>query len=378
MANGAPSTRHVPMSAPARPPGTFLDTPLKWVVAVVALVSLLLVLNQASNVFTEIRDRQRQIGELQAAADQQRRAGDFPAAWASLKSALTATDQGSYLATLAGPPRAERLAVQTAQEDLAMAWLQRASVPQDRTFPDLVQPLMPVIARGIATAGGRRKADLLAHAGWAYFLKSKDGTEGSDHTDPESFYRQALDADPTNPYAHAHWGHWKAWTRRPLAEATAQFDAALASGRARPYVRGVQLAALRLMDIPAAEAAFLGAVTDMVKNQEPVDAPVRRDLYGLFSRAFDDDARFARLAAAVPPAAQIAALRALFFDVDLSPSRAPLRDGYLARLQEAAGDAPAALETWRSIVAALPASASGPVADRARAAVAGQGPALLR
>jgi len=368
-----------PMSAPARPTGTLLDTPLKWVCAVAALVLLLLGLNQASKVFAEIRDRQRQIGELQATADQQQRAGDFPAAWASLERALAATNEGSYFATLAGPPDAERLAVRAAQEDLAMAWLQRASVPQSRTVTDIVDQLLPVVTRGIATTtSGRRKADLLAHLGWASFLKSTDGTEGSDHSDPESFYRQALDADPTNPYAHAHWGHWMAWTRRPLAEATPQFDAALASGRARPYVRRVQLAALRLTDMPAAEAAFLGAVTDMVRNQEPVDPPVRRDLYALYSRAFTDDVRFARLAAAVPPTVQIAALRTLFFDVDLAPSRVPLRDAYLARLQEAAGDAPAALETWRSILAALPASASGPVADRARAAVANGGSALLR
>jgi hypothetical protein len=259
-----------------------------------------------------------------------------------------------------------------------MAWLENASPAQGRTFADVVDPLVPIVTRGITTASGRRKADLLAHAGWACFLKSRDGAEDSDLTEPESLYRQALDTDAANPYAHAHWGHWMVWTRRPLAEATAQFDAALASGRARPYVRRVQLAALRLADVPAAEAAFLGAVTDMVRNQEPVDAPVRRDLHTLFARAFRDDARFARLAAAVPATAQIAALRTLFFDVDFAPSQVPLRDAYLARLQEAAGDAPAALETWRSILATLPASASGPVADRARAAVAGGGSALLR
>jgi len=366
------------MSATERPAGTFLDTPLKWVGAVGALVVLLLALNQASKVFTEVRDRQRQIGELQAIADQQQRAGDFRAAWANLERALTTADQGSYFAMLVGPPGAERFAVRTAQEDLAMAWLENPRVAQDSAFADVVDQLVPVVARGIATASGRRKADLLAHAGWVYFLKSRDGTEGSDRTEPESFYRRALDADSANPYAHAHWGHWMIWTRRPLAEATAQFDAALASGRARPYVRQVQLAALRLTDMPAAEAAFLGAVTDMVRNQEPVDLPVRRDLHALFARAFSDDARFARLAAAVPPTAQIAALRALFFDVDFAPSQVPLRNAYLARLQEAAGDTPAALETWRSILATLPASASGPVADRARAAVAGGGSALLR
>src|SRR6185436_11714341 len=93
IANGR-VPRVSPMSATVRPTGTLLDTPLKWVGAVAALVGLLLALNQASKIFAEVRDRQRRIGELQAAADQQQRAGDFPAAWASLERALTATDQG--------------------------------------------------------------------------------------------------------------------------------------------------------------------------------------------------------------------------------------------------------------------------------------------
>ena len=48
-----------------------------------------------------------------------------------------------------------------------------------------------------------------------------------------------------------------------------------------------------------------------------------------------DDARFARLAAAVPPAAQIAVIRALFFDLDFDPARVPQRDAWLTRLQGA-------------------------------------------
>src|SRR5688572_31941250 len=107
--------------------GSFADNPLKWVGVVTLLLSVLLLLNQASKVFAEIRDRQRQVGELQAMADRQQRAGDFQNAWTSLDRAATTAGQGSYLARLASPPDAERQAVRTAQEDLAMAWVERAS-----------------------------------------------------------------------------------------------------------------------------------------------------------------------------------------------------------------------------------------------------------
>lgn len=312
--------------------GRFVDTPLKWVGVVTVLLCLLLLLNQASKVFAEIRDRQRQVGELQAMADRQQRAGDFRDAWTSLDRAAATAGRGSYLARLASPPDAERQAVRTAQEDLAMAWVEGASAAGGARFADAVDPLLPALASGAETAGGRRKADLLAHVGWAQFLKSRDG--GADAADPEPFYRQALAADPSNPYAHAHWGHWLAWRRQPLDEATAHFDAALASGRVRPYVRSLQLAALQLARTGASQAAYLAAVADMVKNQEPVEPGVRDTVFALYARACDDDARFEPLAAAVPPASQIAVIRALFFDVDFDPAREPLRDACLARLQQ--------------------------------------------
>jgi hypothetical protein len=317
-----------------------VDTPLKWVGVVTVLLSLLLLLNQASQVFAEIRDRQRQVGELQAMADRQQRAGEYSRAWASLENAATAAAQGSYLAKLASPPDPERQVVRTAQEDLAMAWLEHASAAGGTRFADTVDPLLPTLTEGANAAAGRRKADLLAHIGWAQFLKSRDG--GADAADPEAFYREAVAVDATNPYAHADWGHWLAWKHRPIEEAAAHFDAALASGRARVYVRNMQLAALQLSAGASSQAAFLAAVADMVRNQEPVDRGARRAVYELYARTCDDDARLGPLTAAVPPATQIEVIRALFFEVDFDPARKPVRDACLERLQAASAAVAAA------------------------------------
>jgi tetratricopeptide (TPR) repeat protein len=320
--------------------GRFVDTPLKWVGVVTVLLSLLLLLNQASQVFAEIRDRQRQVGELQAMADRQQRAGEYSQAWASLENAAATAARGSYLARLANPPDPERQVVRTAQEDLAMAWLEHASAAGGARFADTVDPLLPILIEGADVAAGRRKADLLAHIGWAQFLKSRDG--GADAADPEAFYRQAIAIDPGNPYAHAHWGHWLAWKRRPIEEAAAHFDAALASGRARVYVRGVQLASLQLAVTTSSQAAFLAAVADMVRNQEPVARDARSAVYELYARTCDDTERFEPLTTAVPPAAQIEVIRALFFDVDFDPARKPVRDHCLERLQAASAAVAAA------------------------------------
>jgi hypothetical protein len=373
MRDGSIPSRSMTTSPP--PAGTSGATSFRWVVVVVGLAVLIAGLDQASNVFADIRNREREVGELQALADRQQRDGDYPAAWTSLERASATAARGSYLVHLARPTAPAQRAIRIAQEDLAMHWLERATASGGQTFAAVVDPLVPMVADGARTATGRRKADLLAHIGWAQFLKSRDGIR---EADPESFYRQALAIDATNPYAHVHWGHWLAWNRRPLAEAIAQFDAALASGRARAYVRQIQLASLQLGATPAHDTAYVSAVADMIRNREPVDAAVRDAVFGIYGRAFDDDARFAQLIANVPPAAQIALVRALFFSVDFDAASAPLRNACLARLQAAAGDGAAALATWRSIAAALPPGAAGPVADRARAAVAAASPALLR
>ena len=367
------------MSQPAEPTRTSRDGPLKWVGILAILFAVLVGLSQASNVFLEIRDRDREAGELQAAADRQRRAGDFPAAWASLERAAAVVDRGGSIARLVGRSRAERarLSVRTAQEDLAMAWLQTWRPPARPAAP-LPEALVPTLAAGAAAASGARRADLLAHLGWEAALRSGPGGEDASDAAPDSFFRQAVEADPSNPYAHAHWGHWLAWQQKP-GEANARFDAALASGRARPYVRAVQLAAWLLHDSLSFGTAYIAAVADMVRNGEPVDAAVRDRLYAVYAFRFEGEAPFAQLTAALPPAAQIALVRTLFIDAaDRRADRTAAAYSWLARLQEAAGDREGALASWRSVLSSLPPEASGPLADRARAAVAAAGRPLLR
>ena len=364
------------MTAPA-PPRAFLDSPRKTAGIVAALLMLLLALSLGGRFVADVRDRARRVADLQALADQQQRVGQFADAWTSLNQAAEATQEGSALARLIGRGGTQRLALKTAQEDLAMAWLE-SWLPPAKPQP-LAAALAPTLAAGAAAATGARKADLLAHLGWEAAFRAGPGGEDAGLAAPESFYRQAIDADPANPYAHAYWGHWLA-AEEKFGEATSRFDAALASGRARAHVRAVQLAAFQLHNSPAGGAAYIAAVADMIKNREPVDAAVRDRVYTLYAFTFDDEASFAQLAAALPPTEQIALVRALFVDAaDRShPDRVAMAYSWLARLQEAAGDSDGALASWRAVLSFLPPEAPGPLADRARAAVAAARPALLR
>jgi hypothetical protein len=343
-----------------------LDTPLKWIGAGCAVISLLLGANQLTRTMSEAGERRRQVAELRAVAAEQAANADYQAALASLDEAITVADQGTYLAKMAGRLDAVRLDLRAAQEDVAMAWLRDASVPSGSTFSTIVDPLVPIVTRGAVGADASRRADLLAHLGWAYFLKSRDG---SDSERPERLYQQALDADPANPFAHANWGHWIMWQRGPAAEASQHFSAALASGRERPYVRRLQLAAFRLYSSPPAEQALIETVNDMRKNDEPVDAATRRAVFGIYFAAFNVDEYLERVLASLPPSEHIDTIRALYFDPDFDETRVPLRDAVVALLQERAGARNEALATWRTVQAAVSSGGDQRVARHAAAAL---------
>jgi tetratricopeptide (TPR) repeat protein len=367
---GKPSKRSKP---PADQPGSAgkteprkkLETILKWVGGITAVLSLVFGLQRVIQGVSDTRERQRQITELNRVGKEQQDAGNYQAAWASFEEALKKADEGGQIAKLTGGLDAERRRLREAQEDLAMAWLENARAPEGGKFSDVVDKLVPVLDRGVVGASGVRKADLLAHIGWGYFLKERDDPG---NLDPERYYRQAVQADPGNPYAHVFWGHWMLWKRQGLEEATGHFSAAVAAGRARPFVRRVQLAALSNLRSESADGELLRAVNDMRKNDEPIDAVTRKDVFSIYYFAFTAG-DFQRLTAAVPAGEQIATIQALFYGADFDSSRIPLREAYVATLQEEAGFPDEALKTWRAVRSALPADAGGTLPSRADAAI---------
>jgi hypothetical protein len=194
-------------------------------------------------------------------------------------------------------------AVRTAQEDCAMHWLRVARVTEGHTtFEQLVTPLRAVLAQAlVAGAGGQRAGDLRAHLGWADHLVRIDGRNVS--LDPAASYRQALQDDSPNVFGHAMWAHWLLLhpSDQPgqRDEALAHFDAALQSGRERPFVRTLQLGAMVTSESGAADA--LRVLDQMRQGGEALEADRRSRIWShLYGRAYrEDDAR--RLLAALPP-----------------------------------------------------------------------------
>ena len=342
-------------SSGAQGPRNTIGTLMKWIGGVTAILSLIFGLYQITQLLADVRERQRQVAELYKVGKDQQDAGNYESAWATFEQAASTADSGGQLAKLTGQLGKERRELREAQEGLAMAWVENVKVPQGKTFSDIVNKLVPALTRGAAGESGVRKADLLAHLGWAYFLKARDDSLSLDdqvRLNIEQHHREALEIDPGNPYAHVHLGHWKLWMGGEIEDARQHFSSAVASGRVRSYVRGIQLAAFHNRGEDG-DAEVLRVVNDMIKDSETVDTNTRSDVYGIYYFALNSDKSFQRLIAAVPATEQIGMIRALFYDADFDPSKIPTREIYLAMLQEAAGLRDEALKTWLAMRSGL-------------------------
>jgi hypothetical protein len=341
---------------PSAPTSTFAKV-LKWAGAITALLSLVFALQRVIQMASDTRERKRSTAELYKVGKLQQSSADYGAAWATFEKGLQTAQPGGQLARLTGQLDKEQRLFREAQEDLAMEWLQnlRLKGSSGQSFADAVDPLAAILTRGITNASGERKADLLAHFGWANFLRWRDGDR---ELEPEAQYRQALEVDPANPFAHAYLAHWLLWTRRgsALPEARTHFAAALRAGRAHDEVRGKQIAALQNLN-DTGEADLLRVAAEMRGNREPMDAGalsrvrnIYQDLCGRYWRNYDYEKRGEVIRGAVSPAEHLANVQVLFVGSDdLTESVALSRDACRATLLEAFGRGPDALHVWQNV-----------------------------
>lgn len=314
---------------------------LKWVTAASTVLALAFALVQATSLLSGRRETARRVREQVQVARGQLEARDYPAAWAS--------------ATAAAEADARAPDVRRVQEDVAMAWIRNGSVATTsagepvgggpRSFTEMVAPLTPMLDRGALEATGARKADLLAHRGWADFLRGRDGRTG----DPVRFYRAAVDADARNPFAHAMWGHWLLWSGGDRREALDHFAAAAAAGRERAWVRQLQLAALQNGGTSEDGAETLRVANAVRMEGGTLDAGTRRRIHAMYWTWMDRPTDRARLLAALAPDAHLATYHWLFDDDLRDSTREASYALHLAQIEEHAGDSALALARFHRL-----------------------------
>jgi hypothetical protein len=303
-------------------------------------------------------ERRQQNAEAAALVDRSRpqvEAGNYANAWELLEQA-----------NAVAPASRE---VFEAQEQLAMKLLRGAGLNYPSGDRDSDKALAnwarPVLARGSSGASGERLANLLAHMGWADYLRGGfNGSGGFDTVEPDPVkqYRSALEADPANVYAHAMWGFELLRLSRPsaaLAEARRHFSAALETGREREYLRDLEVSALlQTFDIPERQREVIRVVNAMRIGKETRPkgwgpGSFKNKVWSIYYFGFVDEDKRAPLLAALPPADHLATFHWLF------PADDPEDHGaywffnyvfFLAQLREYGGDRAGALVSYSRLL----------------------------
>jgi Tfp pilus assembly protein PilF len=244
---------------------------LKWVGAATAVISLILGARQLIGIATDRAQRGRDSAEFTALARQQADRGEFAEAWQSLDRA---------------EQRSRTPALDSARLEIAFRWLEEGRPGAGQPFTRITDAVTPALDRALLNPKDPRRPDILAHMGWATFLKSRETGTG----DPAALYKQALAIDPHNVYANVMLAHWMVWQGEPLTAARPYFDQALATGKERALVRTFQLAALRNRNDDPAEAEMIRVAASMRQQNEPVDDRSARAAYVAFRHRYGPNA----------------------------------------------------------------------------------------
>ena len=240
---------------------------MKWIGAATAVISLILGARQLITIATDRAQRNRESAEFTALARQQAGRNEFAEAWRSLDRA---------------EQRSRTEATDAARLDVAFKWLEEGRPGPDQPFSRITDAVVPALDRALLNPQHPRRADTLAHLGLATFLKWRETGTG----DPASLYKQALEIDPQNVYANTMLAHWLMWKGEPLGAARPYFDAAIASGKERPFVRTYQLAAVRNRSDDAGDAEFIRVVNSMRQQNESLDDRSARAAYAVFQQRY--------------------------------------------------------------------------------------------
>lgn len=282
--------------------------------------------------------RQQEVDDLVRVADAQRERGQLPDALMTLERAVSSDADTS---------RAKALA-----EDVAMQWIRDLTVESGQRFADAMKPALAILDRAAPFASGSRQGDLLAHLGWATYLRWRDGER---RLNPADAYRKALAVDPANPYGNAMLGHWiVSHEERPndLERARRFFRTAVDAGRATDVVRGLQLSALRNVGTVDNRLETIRVIDEMRRRDERLRPRDVSDAWSIYYLALSDSGALtsAALLAVLPPTEHLLTLRWAFDAYARNEeSRLFQMRYYTARLRAEAGNVAIAREALQAL-----------------------------
>jgi tetratricopeptide (TPR) repeat protein len=266
---------------------------MSWVGGITALIGLFASLGGGIAWFVNHHKQRTEFQEKTAIAETQAKQGEYQASEQSYGDILK-------IDPLYRPALDRQLST-------AMNWVENFHVlaREDQNAADLAAPaldqVMAILDAGLTRSKGSLAADVQAHIGWAHWL-NQHIAEREFGSAAEQNFRAALAADPTNVYANAMLGNWMLQNNEDFDKALQHLNTALATGKARPFVRSLQLGGLLYLDQKGARAELVKAANDMRKSGEPLGEEQRRRILSFcFNSVIIDYGELTESLSAVPP-----------------------------------------------------------------------------
>jgi hypothetical protein len=295
---------------------------IRWVGYIAAVLSLASVLAGGAKYLYNRSQIRQQVSTLVEAANVQNSNQDFASAWGTLERAAS-LDSASQT-------------VRRAREKTAFNWLDNIRISEGKKFSDITGKLQPVIVEGIEAAeDAAERADLRAHLGWIYFLRTRDGES---NLDPAASYAKAIQDDPLNPYANAMWGHWLLLNKGPSDEEREHFAKALKSGRDRDFVRRLQLSGLMNHQDIASDAEAIRTANAIRLEHASIPNSFASRLFQIYRGRLLTHESTSEFLSALNPTDHVETFRWLFPDKDFVESGRVEHDVCLAFLLVTAGN----------------------------------------
>jgi len=314
----------------------YLTTSLKFIGAIVTIVSLVLGMASLNGLYRNWKETRQAVAEMVSAAQEMEKIGEYQATWDIYQKALE-IDPG-YAAIRSGQVR------------LAMNWLINIRIVNNETFTEIVDKLIPVLYKGISSAQDDQASTILSHIGWAYFLK---GREIPLVVDVEAIYNRAIKLDPDNIHANAMLGHWFLAQKGDFENSRSHFRIALDNSRDRVWIREMELGALfwRTWNKGAfnKDKAALRIANEMRKNNEALPSDYcRRLIMRSYGSGYIGE-NVEMLLEVLPKDEQLATLQWLTNGLERNRSSKSQEKYVIARLTEAIGDTSHAIALYREM-----------------------------
>ena len=203
---------------------------MKWIGGITALLSLIFGMVQLNTLIRDKINRDRAVDELIDAARYQAEADDLDGAWSLAEQAMQLNPVAPGIRWL--------------QVELAMQQVRKINRVKRDHWKETAKTLIPVLHRGVFYGTPRQRADVLAHLARANSILY---WHGDTWVDADLHFKQALELDPENVFAHVYYGALildkedHKYNEEKMALAMEHFRRAVQSGREYQWARGLQV-----------------------------------------------------------------------------------------------------------------------------------------